>query len=75
MLLRASLAEYFVNALFLQKGVQHGRQSSNVQIIAVNLHFTLNVLLFNTVLNKGVGEYNSPLNARYKRTRTTNGFL
>ena len=63
------------------KGVQHGRQSSivqqssNVQIIAVNLHFTLNVLLFNTVLNKGVGEYNSPLNARYKRTRIIDGFL
>lgn len=37
--------------------------------------FTLNVLLFNTVLNKGVGEYNSPLNARYKRTRIIDGFL
>ena len=63
------------------KGVRHGhqssivQQSSNVQIIAVNLHFTNHVLLLNTILNKGVSKYNSPLNARYKRIRIIDGFL
>ena len=63
------------------KGVRHGHQSSivqqspNVQIIAVNLHFTNHVLLLNTILNKGVSKYIAPYNASYKRTRTTNGFL
>nr|DAX40237.1 MAG TPA: hypothetical protein [Caudoviricetes sp.] len=75
MLLRASLAEYFVNALFLQKGVQHGHQSSDVQIIVVNLHCTNRVLLFNASFNKGTSSYTAPYSDSYKRTRIIDDFL
>jgi hypothetical protein len=63
------------------KGVQHGRQSSivqqssDVQIIVVNLHCTNRVLLFNASFNKGTSSYTAPYSDSYKRTRIIDGFL
>ena len=63
------------------KGVQHGhqssivQQSSDVQSIAISLHCTNRVLLFNASFNKGTSSYTAPYSDSYKRTRIIDGFL
>lgn len=57
------------------KGVRRGHQSSNVQIIAISLHFTNRILLFNASFNKGTSSYTAPYSDSYKRTRIIDGFL